>query len=440
MEDERWLMVALLDHLQKVMNRGGIAKDALNEATLAISKAYSLDMTNNATRARYPLDGLALPEVYKAGRAKLLEKPLPSAPNSSSMAARNDSDTKAQNGEGANAEGSDATFERFISLLKKRDFFKGVEEGSSEYKARVQRARAKFESKRNEKRQKLTRELPKTETPETPVRAPDTGTKEPTEANRSQAELLKAEGNTQLKAENYQRANELYTKCIELDPTNAVYYSNRAAARLKLTLYRDAVDDCKYAISLDPEFLRPRLRLALAYRNLDMAQNEIDTLKAAIQVAPHNESLPEQLRRAEAKLQGATTSAPRSSGSGGAGGGGLPNSMSDLMSQMNPAALSSVAQSMGLNVPPQMLEQLFNSGAADQILGMLQNNPEIAQQAMNALGSGAGMQGGGMPWDALRDSLGAAGGTNAAEQGSATSVPGENPASNPSANARSGAN
>lgn len=440
MEDERWLMVAVLDHIQKVISRGDISRDALNDATLAISNAYSLDMSNTATRDRYPIDGLSLPDVYKAGRAKLLEKPFPPASNTASFAAPNEPDTKAQSGESASAAGSDPTFERFISLLKKRDFFKGIEEGSPEYQARVQRARAKFESKRYEKRQKLTRGPAETETPQLSASTPDSGLKEPNEANKSQAELLKAEGNTQLKAENYQQANELYTKCIELDATNAVYYSNRAAARLKLALYREAVDDCKYAISLDPEFLRPRLRLALAYRNLDMTQNEIDTLKAAIQVAPHNESLPEQLRRAEAKLEGATRSTPRSGANGGAGAGGLPDSMSSLLSQMNPAALSNVAQSMGLNVPPQMLEQLFNSGAADQIMGMLQNNPEIAQQAMNALGSGGGMPGAGMPWDILRDSSRAGGGTNSVEQGNAASTSGENTASDPNANARSGAN
>ncbi|KAK0679670.1 SGTB protein, partial [Pygoscelis papua] len=68
------------------------------------------------------------------------------------------------------------------------------------------------------------------------------------------ADQLKDEGNSHMKEENYGAAVDCYTRAIELDPNNAVYYCNRAAAQSKLNNYSEAIKDCERAIAIDPKY------------------------------------------------------------------------------------------------------------------------------------------------------------------------------------------
>uniref|UniRef100_A0A8C5UAN2 Small glutamine rich tetratricopeptide repeat containing alpha n=1 Tax=Malurus cyaneus samueli TaxID=2593467 RepID=A0A8C5UAN2_9PASS len=71
----------------------------------------------------------------------------------------------------------------------------------------------------------------------------------PSEDDVAEAERLKTEGNDQMKAENFEAAVSFYGKAIELNPANAVYFCNRAAAYSKLGNYAGAVRDCERAIA-----------------------------------------------------------------------------------------------------------------------------------------------------------------------------------------------
>lgn len=52
-----------------------------------------------------------------------------------------------------------------------------------------------------------------------------------------------------------------FNSAITLDPTNAVYYCNRAAAHSKLNNHLAAIQDCKNAIKLDPSYSKAYGRL-----------------------------------------------------------------------------------------------------------------------------------------------------------------------------------
>nr|XP_008505295.1 PREDICTED: small glutamine-rich tetratricopeptide repeat-containing protein alpha isoform X1 [Equus przewalskii] len=82
----------------------------------------------------------------------------------------------------------------------------------------------------------------------TPERTP------PSEEDSAEAERLKTEGNEQMKVENFEAAVHFYGKAIELNPANAVYFCNRAAAYSKLGNYAGAVQDCERAICIDPSY------------------------------------------------------------------------------------------------------------------------------------------------------------------------------------------
>ena len=57
-----------------------------------------------------------------------------------------------------------------------------------------------------------------------------------------------------MKNERYQDAVECYTKALGLDSSNAVYYSNRAAAYSKLEDHVRAIQDCEQAVGIDPGY------------------------------------------------------------------------------------------------------------------------------------------------------------------------------------------
>lgn len=64
-----------------------------------------------------------------------------------------------------------------------------------------------------------------------------------------------------MSAKKHDAAIDSYSKAIALDPTNAVYFSNRAAAYSSKAVHASAVEDAKKAIELDPSFVKAYSRL-----------------------------------------------------------------------------------------------------------------------------------------------------------------------------------
>ncbi|KAI4526258.1 TPR-like protein [Schizophyllum commune Loenen D] len=90
-----------------------------------------------------------------------------------------------------------------------------------------------------------------------------------TAEEKAQADKLKAEGNSLMSAKKYDDAIEAYTKAIALDPSNPVYYSNRAAAYSSKQDHLSAVGDAEMAISVDPKFIKAYHRLGCVCCVLD---------------------------------------------------------------------------------------------------------------------------------------------------------------------------
>lgn len=88
--------------------------------------------------------------------------------------------------------------------------------------------------------------------------APTSG---PTAADKAAAEKHKATGNSHMSGKQYDAAIESYTEAIKFDSTNAVYYSNRAAAYSSKMDHSSAVDDANRALEADPSFVRAYHRL-----------------------------------------------------------------------------------------------------------------------------------------------------------------------------------
>ncbi|XP_036592575.1 small glutamine-rich tetratricopeptide repeat-containing protein alpha-like [Trichosurus vulpecula] len=119
----------------------------------------------------------------------------------------------------------------------------------------------------------------------------------------TEAERLKAEGNEQMKIENFEAAVSFYGKAIELNPANAVYFCNRAAAYSKLGNYAGAVEDCKRAIGIDPYYSKAYGRMGVALSSLKKHKEAVGYYKKALKFDPDNVTYKSNLMIAEQKMK-----------------------------------------------------------------------------------------------------------------------------------------
>ncbi|KAM3620377.1 uncharacterized protein V6R79_022280 [Siganus canaliculatus] len=176
------------------------------------------------------------------------------------------------------------------------------------------------------------------------------------EEQRAEAETLKSEGNDHMKVENYSAAVEFYSKAIAINPQNAVYYCNRAAAYSKLGNYAGAVQDCEQAISIDPSYSKAYGRMGLALASLNKHMEAATYYKKALELDPDNDTYKTNLKIAEEKME---TSSPT------AGMGGV-----DLAGLLSNPGFMNMASSLMNNPQVQQLMSGMMSGAYGGMGGM----------------------------------------------------------------------
>ena len=114
-----------------------------------------------------------------------------------------------------------------------------------------------------------------------------------------QADRYKSQGNAALQAGQFSEAIDLYTKAIGLDPSNAVYFSNRAAAYASLKRWQSALDDSHEVVTLKPEWVKGWIRRGAAFTGLGKHEEARKAYLKASQLEPSNTQVDEYLRAAE---------------------------------------------------------------------------------------------------------------------------------------------
>ncbi|DBA00969.1 TPA: hypothetical protein N0F65_006230 [Lagenidium giganteum] len=109
-------------------------------------------------------------------------------------------------------------------------------------------------------------------------------------------------GNDHFKGGQWQQAVEAYSESIELDATNALTWSNRAAAHLKLNNLSAALEDCTQSIALAPS-VKSFMRRATAYARLHCFQDAMQDLKCVFASEPRNKQSLSLLEEIVATLQ-----------------------------------------------------------------------------------------------------------------------------------------
>jgi len=126
----------------------------------------------------------------------------------------------------------------------------------------------------------------------------DEGTEE---ERRSKALEIKEQGNQMFRKGDYAKACKLYTNAIKCCPKSqsterSILYNNRATAKLKLDKKESAIKDCTKAILLNPAYVKPLLRRAKLYEELDQLSQALEDYKELEKLDPNNTDVKTALR------------------------------------------------------------------------------------------------------------------------------------------------
>lgn len=284
------------------------------------------------------------------------------------------------------------TFNEFCKKLDESGYFRGVDPWTSEYATRLERARGKFEEKFAASARKFTSQgqpasasaaAPSETAPEAAVIVPEppapaapatTTTTTPMPAPASvvvdavKAEESKKQGNSLLGQGLYKEAADAYTRAIEFDPTNAIYYSNRSVAKTHLNLHDEAIADNQLALQRDPQYSKAWHRLGKSQATLGQHQEAIASFESGLQVCSNDANMTSLIQEQLALSKKAVLRA--------SGVAELAGSNPELAEMLRDPKLA------GLMEDPKVAEMMNNP----EIAAMLEN-PQIAQMAKGFLGS-----------------------------------------------------
>lgn len=101
----------------------------------------------------------------------------------------------------------------------------------------------------------------------------------------------KAEGNKQLQAGNYEGAIAAYTKAIELDATDHVFFSNRSAAYLSAGKAEEALKDAEKVIELKMDWPKGYSRKGAALHKMKRYDDAVKAYEDGLNIAPTDAAL-----------------------------------------------------------------------------------------------------------------------------------------------------
>ncbi|XP_033832354.1 serine/threonine-protein phosphatase 5 [Periophthalmus magnuspinnatus] len=102
------------------------------------------------------------------------------------------------------------------------------------------------------------------------------------------AELLKEKANKYFKEKDYENAIKYYTEALELNPSNAIYYSNRSLAYLRTECYGYALADATKALEIDKNYIKGYYRRATSNMALGKFKAALKDYETVVRVRPND--------------------------------------------------------------------------------------------------------------------------------------------------------
>ena len=121
--------------------------------------------------------------------------------------------------------------------------------------------------------------------------------------NASEVSSIKSKANSLMKSGKFLEAIMEYSRGIALQPSNAILYSNRSLAFLKLSQYFFAIKDAETAIRLVPEWPKGYYRKGQAEYGAESYGLALATFESGLSMCPGDETLTKAAADAKAKQQ-----------------------------------------------------------------------------------------------------------------------------------------
>ena len=214
------------------------------------------------------------------------------------------------------------------------------------------------------------------------IKGTSSSTKESTISvdNKAEAELEKVQGNEFIAANKPEKALECYSKAINLDPSNAIYFSNRAAAYSMMGDHFNALEDAKQSCKLNPNYSKAYNRLGKAHLALGEPEEAIIAFTKALELDPKDSNVKTSLETARRSASGESSEevskpAPASS-SKSPQFPGMPAGM-DFSNIMNNPQFMSMAQQM---MQTGALNDMLQDPKTKEMMNDFMANPDLLKK------------------------------------------------------------
>ncbi|GIL86349.1 hypothetical protein Vretifemale_14661 [Volvox reticuliferus] len=116
---------------------------------------------------------------------------------------------------------------------------------------------------------------------------------------QAEAAEEKERGNAFFGRKKYDDAIKSFTRCIELDPSCEVYYSNRSAALAALERWDEAAADARRVVAMKPSWAKGWARLGAACMGLKLYGDAREAYEKALRIEPDDQALRRACEKAE---------------------------------------------------------------------------------------------------------------------------------------------
>ncbi|CAM9261495.1 unnamed protein product [Laminaria digitata] len=187
----------------------------------------------------------------------------------------------------------------------------------------------------------------------------------------------KDKGNAALKAGDYEAAIELYTKAIDLESTNHVFYSNRSAAHLSNNDAVKALADAELCIGANNSWAKGFVRKGAALHKLKRYEDAAEAYEEGLKSSPGDQALGRGLEDV-LKAQAASR-APSAGGMGGMGGMGANNPLANAFGSDMMARLAAEPKFVPYLADPSFVTKLKLLQANPNNMQMHMSDPRIME-------------------------------------------------------------
>ncbi|KAH9894659.1 hypothetical protein F4778DRAFT_747793 [Xylariomycetidae sp. FL2044] len=186
------------------------------------------------------------------------------------------------------------------------------------------------------------------------------------------ADELKAQGNKAIAEKKFDEAIDAFTKAIEIEPSNHIFYSNRSAAYASKKEYQNALKDAEKTTEIKPDWPRGWGRKGAALHGSGDLLGAHDAYEEGLKLDPNNAGLKSSLASVKRAMEQETGGADPTGGLGNMFKD--PNLLQKLMN--NPktsqyfADPSFIQKIQALQQNPQMDPSFFSDPRMIQVLGV----------------------------------------------------------------------